>query len=559
MTKLLPSTSPFFQRGQAYSGPPLLTADSPATKRYHKPTNYLDKPDAIVIGSGIGGLSVASLLAQRRGMKVLVLEASPVPGGCTHCLEVDGFEFNTGIDSVGDMDPRVGRGLNRDTVDLVTKGTFQWARMPDMHEIVTFGDERYEWFSSPEKNIEWVERLFPGAGNVRRYYELESKVERGSTGWGVSKVMPAWLPEVVREQLFRLLGGGWREYMGKSAWDVFTKECGFSDKLAAVFSYMYGNHGKTPKQVPFGVHAITMYHYRHGAYYPVGGPAQVSECVVPIIQEAGGQVAVRSGVEKILVESGKVAGVKLESGEVIRCPIVVSDASVYTTAYELLDREVAEKCDFYPVLGEVKPSPAHMHLMLGFDEVLDLPEYIIWAMPDSKDVPKYDIDGADVLYKSQLRFDAAGAYILSPSQRDPVYQQRYPGKSTLIALAEAPAEWVTRARNDKAFWAELEGKALEGLMRIVERHVPAIRGKTPKVKTLRLPAGCNPRAWGGCSYGIEGSGPRFVQHTHRLRHKTNIPGLYLTGQDAMAPGFAGSILSGRVAYTAITGDILFML
>jgi phytoene dehydrogenase-like protein len=302
--------------------------------------------------------------------------------------------------------------------------------------------------------------------------------------------------------------------------------------------------------VPFGVHAITMYHYRHGAYYPVGGPAQVVECIVPIVQGAGGQVAVRSGVAKILVEGGKVAGVKLESGEEIRCPLVVSDASAYTTFNDLLDADL---------LKEVNPSPAHIHLMLGYDEVLDLPKHIVWAMPSTDAASKYDIDGADAVYKSQVRFDAAGAYLLSPSARDPVYQQRYPGKSTVIALAEAPMEWVARARADKNFWHELEGKAAEGLMRVVERHFPAVRGKVPKVKVVKLPAGCNPRAWGGCSYGIEGSGPRFVELTHRLRHKTTIPGLYLTGQDAMAPGFAGSVVSARVAYSAITGDILFML
>jgi len=559
--KALAANSPtyFFEPGQTYSGPPLLTADSPASRRYAKPTNYLDKPDAIVIGSGIGGLGIASLLAQKKGMRVLVLEASPVPGGCTHCLEEGGFEFNSGIDSVGDMDPRVGRGLNRETVDLVTKGTFQWARMPDAHEVVTFGDERFEWYSSPEKNIEWVERLFPNQGDVRGYYRLEDKVEKGSTGWGVSKVLPDWVPEFAREQVFRLIGSGWREYMHKRAWDVFTKELGFSDKLAAVFSYMYGNHGKTPRDVSFGVHAITMYHYRHGAYYPVGGPAQVVECIVPIVQAAGGQVAVRSGVAKILVENGKTAGVQLESGEEIRCPLVISDASAYTTFNELVDREVAEKSGYLELFQRVNPSPAHIHLMLGYDEVLDLPKHITWAMPSTDAVGKYDIDAADVLYKSKVDFGAAGVYLLSPSARDPVYQQRYPGKSTVIALAEAPMEWVTRARQDKAFWHELEGKAREGLLKVVNRYLPGTRGKVPKVNVVKLPAGCNPRAWGGCSYGIEGSGPRFVDFTHQLRHKTRIPGLYLTGQDAMAPGFAGSIVSARVAYTAITGDLLFMM
>ena len=54
-----------------------------------------DGLDAIVIGSGIGGLSVASILS-RIGKKVLVLEQHDQAGGCCHTFIEKGFEFDVG-------------------------------------------------------------------------------------------------------------------------------------------------------------------------------------------------------------------------------------------------------------------------------------------------------------------------------------------------------------------------------------------------------------------------------------------------------------------------------
>jgi all-trans-retinol 13,14-reductase len=536
-----------------------LTAQRPAKARYRRPERYLSNPDAIVIGSGIGGLGLASLLAQRRGWKVQVVEANAVPGGCMHMHEIDGFEFNSGIDSVGDMNPQVGRGLNRATIDVITGGQLKWARMPDKHEVCVFGDEQYEFFSSPEKNIEWVDRLFPGEGDIRRYYELEHKIERASTGWALTKLMPQWIPQLASESTFRLTGSAWRRYMLRGASDVLRNELGFSKRLAAIYCYMYGNHGKTPEKVPFATHAITMFHYRNGAYYPAGSPGQIVESIVPIIEAAGGQVAVDSAVEKILVENGRAVGVKLENGEELRAKVVVSDASAYITFMQLLDRGLSEKLGYVDNLTRVKPSPAHVHLMLGYDEVLDLPQHIIWQMPNYEGVDRYDLDAGDALFKTGTRMEGPGAYILCPSARDPVWQQRYPGKSTVCVLAELPNEWVARHRSDPVYGKELEAKLTESLMNIAHKNLPAIRGKTPKLKVTGIPVGCNPRSWAGCSYGLEGSGERFVHHTHWLRHKTKVPGLFLSGQDPFAPGFAGALVSARVAYSVITGDLLYML
>jgi phytoene dehydrogenase-like protein len=549
----------FYQPGRAHAGPPLNTFESPSKRKHQKPSNYLDAPDAIVIGSGIGGLGIASTLAQKRGMKVLLLEANEVPGGSTHVHELDGFEFPSGIDSIGDMDPRIGRGLYRPAIDFITGGKLQWAKMPDIHETACFGDDVFQWFSSPEANIEWVERRFPKEGDVRRYYELEEKIEWWAWSWALTKLMPEGVPVGARELLYQATGGAWRGYMQKKVNQVFKQELGFSDRLAAVFSYMYGNHGRTPDEAPFAFHAVNLFHYRHGAYFPVGGPSQIAECVRPILEKHGGQLAVSSPVRRILVENDRAVGVKLEDGTEIRAKLVISDASAYTTFVELLDPEVATRHGYLRRFEEIGPSPSHVYLLLGYDEDLELPKEIIWHMPTYEGVSQWDLSRQDELYKKHLKLEGMGGYLLSPSAREPLHRQRYPGKSTVVVLAEGIPAWVQKAKDDGQFKADFARSLEENLLKIVHRHMPALKGKTPTVVRSGLPMGCNPRAWHGCSLGLEPSGERFVKHTHWLRPKTTIEGLWLTGQDSFSAGFAGAMVSSRLTYSAMTGDWLFML
>src|SRR2546422_886859 len=84
--------------------------------------------DAIVIGSGAGGMTTAALLACE-GKRVLVLERHTTAGGCTQVFRRNGYEWDVGLHYMGEVH-RESSGLRR-LFDRVTGGRLQWAPMPD--------------------------------------------------------------------------------------------------------------------------------------------------------------------------------------------------------------------------------------------------------------------------------------------------------------------------------------------------------------------------------------------------------------------------------------------
>ena len=123
--------------------------------------------DAIVVGSGMGGLGTAALLSQL-GRRVLVLEQHYLPGGFTHAFSRAGYIWDVGVHVVGEVTPHSSNGR---MLARLTGGSLEWASVGPVYEEFHFpGGLRIDFPDSPEQfranlllALLWRERwLHPG-------------------------------------------------------------------------------------------------------------------------------------------------------------------------------------------------------------------------------------------------------------------------------------------------------------------------------------------------------------------------------------------------------------
>ena len=88
--------------------------------------------DAIVIGSGIGGLTAAALLSKHGGKRVLVFERHYTAGGYTHGFKRPGYDWEVGLHYIGDV--RDESSPVRAAFDHLTDGALRWSTLPDLYD-----------------------------------------------------------------------------------------------------------------------------------------------------------------------------------------------------------------------------------------------------------------------------------------------------------------------------------------------------------------------------------------------------------------------------------------
>jgi all-trans-retinol 13,14-reductase len=503
--------------------------------------------DAIVIGSGLGGLASAALLARHGGRRVLVLERHYTAGGFTHAFKRPGYEWDVGLHYVGDMGPR---GMTRRLFDHVSGGRVEWAPMGEVYDRIVVGKTSFDFPAGRDAFRERLHGYFPGEARViDRYLGLLRKVPRRAGAYFAEKAVPAPVAAV----LGGLMRAPFLRHARRTTRSVL-EGLGASRELAGVLTGQWGDYGLPPGRSSFGMHAILARHYLLGGFYPVGGASRIAAGVAPAIEERGGSIVVGAEVREILVEGGRTRGVRLADGAEIPCPLVISDAGAHNTLGRLIPSAETERLGVVRRIERLRASVAHACLYLGFKrtaEDLGLAKANLWLYPG------FDHDANVEAHGRDPEAPLPVVYASFPSAKDPSFQERFPGRATveLITLAsfDGFAAWKDqpwRRRGEE--YEALKERLAERMLDRLEEQVPGLRDR---IDFSEVSTPLSTRTFAGYEkgeiYGIEHSPQRFLERS--LRPRTPIRGLFLTGQDVASCGIAGALVGGFLTASAVLG------
>ncbi len=505
----------------------------------YKKSTLEDSWDAIVIGSGIGGLTAAALLSSYSGKKVLVLERHYLPGGYTHVFGRHGYEWDVGVHYVGETHDR--ENLLRRIFDRITDNRLEWARMPDVYDRVIIGNRTYDLVSGVERLRARLKGYFPQEsaaidGYIAAVQAVRSKIDLFS----MEKAIPS--------PIAFLIGGFLRrpflDWATRTTADVL-RGLTTNGELQALLAAQWGDYGLPPGKASFAMHAVIASHYFEGGNYPVGGSGRIVETIAPVIERSGGKIVTSAEVWNIIVRGNKAIGVRMVDGREIRASVIISDVGVRRTFDDLLIDSSSALEKMRTQISSIPPSTAHLCLYSGARESaakLGISGTNIWVHPTS------DHDANVERSQSDPTAPFPVIYFSFPSAKDPEFERRHPGRCTVEAVTMVPYDWFKRwegtewrRRGDEyeAFKLNLSARLLSAL----EQYVPALSGK---IDYFELSTPLSTKHFmsyrRGEAYGLSATPARF--RARSLRPKTPIRNLYLTGQDVATLGVAGAMIGG---------------
>ena len=501
--------------------------------------------DAIIIGSGIGGLCSAALLGLK-GKRVLVLEKHFKIGGWTHTFKRGKYEWDVGIHYIGQVNKT--HSVVRRLFDLISDNKLEWSKMDDNYDRIIFPERSYDLVAPRQRFIDDMISYFPKEESaILTYMDLLDDVAKTSRAYFGQKALSGFIGAVS----YPFMTKKFFKYSDRTTLDVLSSLTS-DPKLISVLTGQWGDHGLPPAQSSFAMHAFVARHYLDGGNYPTGTSRRIAETVSDLIEKNDGILAVNAGVDRIKIENGKAVGVVMENGDIIEAKHIISNAGVVNTNKSLLPNEIPISSRMAERLTTVQQTKSYVCLHLGLNRSakdLALKNTNLWIYPG------YDHDKSVEDYINDQSADFPVLYVSFPSAKDEEWDQKHPNSATMEAITLSRWSWYNKWENLEwkkrgELYENEKDKLTERILGVVFKHVDGIKDHID-YKELSTPLTVRDLANypKGEMYGIDHSPKRFRQKW--LRPRSDVEGLFYTGQDITTVGVSSALFSGLITASAV--------
>jgi phytoene dehydrogenase-like protein len=325
--------------------------------------------DIVVVGSGVGGLSCAALLA-RYGFEVIVCESHSIPGGAAHAFERNSFKFDSGPSLYSGLSYSPSANPLRQVLDAigedvpcVTYNTWGCC-LPEGDFDTSVGTQQFCEILTKLRGeaacVEWQKLQQLMERFTSAVLAIPPAAVRFDLGAAITvskyaKPMLQHITDIVK------LTGPFSRIMDDVVHDPFIRN--WLNLLCFLLSGLPAN-GTSAAEMAF----MFADWYRPNVVldYPIGGSGALIEALVRGLRRHGGQLMLSTHVEQVIVEGNRAVGVRLRDDKQIRARrAVVLGTSVWDALKLLPDKAIPNR--FRAKRQATPECDSFMHLHLGID------------------------------------------------------------------------------------------------------------------------------------------------------------------------------------------------
>jgi phytoene desaturase len=494
----------------------------PATRTGHRPAQ------ALVIGSGFGGLAAAIRLALR-GYAVTVLEKLDGPGGRAYVWHQDGFSFDAGPTIITvpwlfeELWKMAGRNFH-DDVKMVLMDPYYRIRYPDGTHFDYHGDHdrmRAEIARIDPADLAGYDRF---VAHADKCYDL-GFLQLGSIAYETVGDLTRAIPKLARMKAWQTMYGLVSQHIKHP-------------KLRIALSLQTLLIGGNPFAVTGVYSLINALERKFGVYSAIGGTGAIVKAMANLLTDLGGQIRYESEVRRIVVDQGRATGVELASGERLAADLIVNNGDASWTYKHLVDAEHRS----HWTDRKIARGKYSMSLFLWYfgtnRQYPQVPHHTMVLGPRYKGL-------LDDIFKHHHLADDFSLYLHRPTATDPSVAPA--GCDTFYVLSPVPhldsgTDWREHAAN---YRQAVQRRLEETMLPDLGRHVISSRVTTPADFETRL------NSYKGAAFGLE---PLLLQSAYFRPHNRSqdVDRLFHVGASTHpGAGVPGALMSARALDTVL--------